>query len=290
MTRKRSGLGKGLDALIPAEENKQPEGGIIRIPLKDIKPNPRQPRVSFDPEELSDLATSIRNHGILQPLILTHGDSPGNYILVAGERRWQAAKVAGILAVPAIIRDVDEKESLELALIENLQRTDLKPLEAAEAYRQLAEDFALSQETIAQRVGKNRVTITNTLRLLKLPQSVKEALSNQQITEGHARALLTLSTPQSQSAALQTIIKKGLNVRQTEDLVRKLSGQRSPQPQKRTTPPEIKALEEQLRDHLGTKISLNHRRKGGTLVIYYYSEEELESLIERLLGNGSEQS
>ncbi|MFQ5615254.1 MAG: ParB/RepB/Spo0J family partition protein [Anaerolineales bacterium] len=284
MTRKRRGLGKGLDALIPSGESALTGRGITQIPAVDIQPNPRQPRANFDPEELAELAASIKEHGVIQPLLVRRGDFPRQYTLIAGERRLQAARQAGLGTVPAIVREASDQELIELALIENVQRADLSPLETAEAYRQLSEDFGLSQDAIARRVGKSRVAITNTMRLLKLASSVQQALVERRITEGHARALLGLSTPQAQSAALQTVTRKQMTVRQTEELVRKLAGQKPQRPSKPGQPPEIKALEEQFRTQLGTKVTLNHRRKGGTITIHYYSEEELDTLVDRILG------
>lgn len=281
---KKTGLGRGLDALIPPSESIPPGSGVAQIPVDKIRANPRQPRTRFDPEAISELASSIREHGVIQPLIVMQSDVPDEYILIAGERRWVAAREARLSNVPVIIREASDQQMVELALVENVQRSDLNPLEAAEAYRQLTEDFGLSHEEISERVGKSRVAVTNTLRLLNLAEPVKKALVDEEISEGHARALLGLSSPQAQSAVLQTILKKNLNVRQTEDLVRNLSGQRSQPVEKPDLRPEIKAIEERLRSYLGTKVSLNQRRKGGTLVIHYYSEEELNSLIEKLLG------
>jgi ParB family chromosome partitioning protein len=287
---KRSGLGRGLDALIPSEEGftqaVESSGGVTQLAVSAISPNPRQPRVRFDPAELAELAASIREHGILQPLIVTQGQQPGQYTLIAGERRLLAARQAALDTVPVIVREATQQEQVELALIENVQRADLGALEAAEAYRQLAEDFSLSHEAIAARVGKSRVSITNTLRLLKLPAVVQEAIADERITEGHARALLALSTPQAQSAALQSILKHDLNVRQTEELVRRLSGERPLRVPKIGLPPELAAIEDRLRHQLGTKVSLNPSRKGGTLVIHYYSDEELDALVERIAAGG----
>ena len=281
---KKSGLGKGLDALLPAADYHLLESGVRQIQTSKISPNPRQPRANFDAGELDQLATSIREHGVIQPLIITAGESAGSYTLIAGERRLMAAKLVELEEVPAIIREASDQELVELALVENVQRADLGPLETAEAYRQLSEDFGLSHEEIAARVGKNRATITNTLRLIKLPEDVKEALVSGKISEGHARALLSLPSEEAQSAVLKSILKLTLNVRQTEELVRKLSGEK-PQKQLPSVPdPEIKALEEQLRQRLGTKVSLNQRSKGGTLTIHYYSAEELDTLLEMILG------
>jgi ParB family chromosome partitioning protein len=252
--------------------------------VERIAPNPRQPRTNFDPQELAELAASIREHGVIQPLILTYGEQDDQYVLIAGERRLLAARQVGLEVVPAIVREASEQQRLELALIENVQRTDLGPLEAAEAYRQLAEDFGLSHEQISVQVGKSRAAVTNTLRLLKLPPAVQAALSEGRISEGHARALLALPTPQAQSAALQTVLERELNVRQTEELVHRLSGQKPISQLKPEPPPEMVALEERLRERLGTKVSLNRRRKGGTLVIHFYSDEELDALVEQILG------
>jgi len=265
-------------------ESELPASGVTQLPIDNISPNPRQPRAKFDPDELTDLAGSIREHGVLQPLIVTKGQQPKQYTLITGERRLLAAREAGLTSVPAILRDVSDQELIELALVENVQRADLSPLEAAEAYRQLAEDFNLSHEEIATRVGKSRVAITNTLRLLNLPPAVQKAVAERRITEGHARALLALSTPQSQSAALQTVIRQDLNVRQTEELVRRLSGEKTRLPPKPKQSPEIIALQDRLRERLGTKVSLNQRRKGGTMVINYYSDEELNALVDLILG------
>ena len=206
------------------------------------------------------------------------------YTLIAGERRLRAAKIAGLDLVPVILRQATDQQMLELALIENVQRADLTPLETAEAYRQLNESFGMSHEEIAQRVGKSRVAVTNTLRLLKLPKSGREALAEGLISEGHARALLGLTNPQGQVSALQTILKQDLTVRQTEDLVRKLSGEKTSSPIAKTTDPLINELEERLASRLGTRVSIHHGKKGGSVVIHYYSDEELNTLIGNITG------
>lgn len=275
---RKGGLGKGLDALIPGGEIQPSEGGIF-VRIDKIVPNPFQPRTNMDLSGLDDLAASIREHGVLQPLLVTLGKAPDEYILIAGERRLVASRMAGLEMVPVILREVDNRERLELALIENIQRSDLAPLETAAGYRLLAEDFGLSHEQIAYQVGKNRVTVTNTLRLLNLSEPVRNALNDDRISEGHARALLGLNNSQAQNAALATILKGGLNVRQTEALVRKLGGERSTTIPVRVTPPEIKEIENDLRQLLGTKVTLFHGKKGGTVTIHYYSDEELEELI-----------
>jgi ParB family chromosome partitioning protein len=207
----------------------------------------------------------------------------GRYVLIAGERRLEAARLAGLTSVPVIVRQATDQQRLEMAIIENVQRSDLSALEQAEAYRQLAEDFDLSHEKISIRVGKSRVAVTNTLRLLKLPDMIKNALIEGRISEGHARALLALSTLEAQAAALHTVLKQEFNVRQTEELVRKLSGEKPSRKPKPATVPELAELEERLRSSLGTKVTLRSGRKGGTVTIHYYSDEELNALMGRLL-------
>lgn len=279
---RKTGLGKGLDALIPSDEPSE-KGNVLEVLSSEIVPNPRQPRAQIEADELQDLAASIKEHGILQPLIVSPNPA-GGYILVAGERRLRASRIAGLQTVPVVVRNVTQQEQLELALIENLQRADLNALEAAAGYRQLADEFELSHEDIARRVGKSRAAVTNTLRLLKLPQSVRQALIDGRISEGHARALLGLPTPQAQSALLQTIEERGLNVRQTEELVRKLSGERpAPRPASERTPEEVD-LEDQLQQALGTRVTLKRGKSGGSLLIRFYSDEELNALVERFLG------
>jgi len=286
---RRPGLGKGLDALIPTGDTKGSDGitahdqGIMRIPTDRIQPNPKQPRSSIDDETLQELAASILEHGILQPLIVSKHPEQAIYTLIAGERRWRAAQLAGLSMVPVIERSVTEQGQLELALIENLQRSDLSPLEMAEAYHHLAEDFSLTHEQIAERVGKSRTSVTNTLRLLNLPEQVKKALAENLISEGHARAILGLPTEAAQRSVLSVILRDDLNVRQTEALVKKMSGERPPTIPKSTPKPEVSALEKRLITHFGTKVSVNDGKNGGKLVIYYYSDEELNAILDKIL-------
>jgi ParB family chromosome partitioning protein len=282
---RQSGLGKGLDALIPGDDNRPDESGVIFLPIEAIIPNPRQPRTTMRPEELQELADSIREHGIIQPLIVSREHDGSHYILIAGERRLEAARLAKLQSIPVILRQVDDQERLELALIENVQREDLMPLETAEAYRQLNEEFDLSHEAISQQVGKSRVSVSNTLRLLKLPDKVKSALREGGISEGHARALLALSSTQAQLAILDMIERSGLSVRQTEELVRKYGGVR----QKTAVTgkglsPEMAEIEDRLRLTLGTKVSLHPGQKGGSITIQYFSDEELNRLIDHITG------
>src|ERR671924_393221 len=224
---KRSGLGKGLDALIPTGQQtpKRDGSGVTQVPIDLIQRNPRQPREKFDIEELENLAASIREHGVIQPLVVSPGKNE-IYTLIAGERRLQAARKAGLKTVPVVIRHATDQQFLELALIENVQRADLNAIEEAEAYQHLAKEFKLSHETIATRVGKSRVAVTNTLRLLEASAPVKQALVDGRITEGHARALLALNTAKAQETLLNQIINLDLSVRQTEALARKYTGQK----------------------------------------------------------------
>jgi len=289
MSSKRGGLGKGLEALIPTGQGAAAElasgtTGVMQVAVSQISPNPRQPRTHFDSAELEELAASIREHGVIQPLIVSKKDKGSGYILIAGERRLQASIHAGLKTVPVLVRQTTDQEKLLLALIENVQREDLNPLEEANAYKQLAEEFGLSHEEISSHVGKSRVAVTNTLRLLKLPKVVQTALVEEQITEGHARALLMLETPVSQTAALHQVVARDLSVRQTEEYVRRLKGEKPAAKAKPAPLPDILALEERLRSALGTKVNLRHSKKGrGTLTLHFYSDEELNSLLDRLL-------
>lgn len=288
---KHSGLGKGLDALIPTGFAPEPPpageavgSGVLTVPVEKIVPNPRQPRSHFDPAALEELALSIRAHGIIQPLLVSRAENGAGYILIAGERRWQASKLAGLAEVPVIVRQTTDLERLELALIENVQRADLNPLEEANAYRQLSEDFRLSHEEIASRVGKSRVAVTNTLRLLKLPEAVQQALVDGFISEGHARALLGLSNPLAQEAALKKVREHDLTVRQTEELVNKLKGEKPAPTPKPAPSPDVRELQERLEASLGTKVNLKTNQKGGgVLSLHYFSNEELDAILARLL-------
>ncbi len=290
MAAKRPGLGKGLDALIPTHPDGEilsDFGGVLEVPLKLISANPHQPRKGFDEERLKELAASIKEHGVIQPLVLSAQESNDEkkYALIAGERRLRAAHMAGLETVPAVLREADGQDHLLLALIENVQRADLNPLETATAYQNLVVEFNLSHEEIGKRVGKSRAAVTNTLRLLDLPDVVQQAVRKGQISMGHARALLALPTIKAQSAALQTILTRDLSVRQTEELVNQLKGKKKPKtPKKDPKSPELKALEEELQDKLGTKVRLTRSQKGaGTITIHYYSDEEFETLLDNFL-------
>ena len=255
--------------------------GFSSVAIDLIQRNPRQPREKFDLEELENLAASIREHGVIQPLIVSPGKN-GIYILIAGERRLQASRKAGLRTVPVVIRHATDQQLLELALIENVQRADLNAIEEAEAYQHLEKEFKLSHDAIAARVGKNRSTITNAIRLLEASSAVKQALVNGQITAGHARAMLTLSA-KAQEEALNTILKQELSVRQTEGLVKKYSGQKPVLKRKAGRSPNISDIERRLQSTLQTRVTLKHLKKGGgTVTIHYYSDEDLDSLMEKL--------
>jgi ParB family chromosome partitioning protein len=275
------GLGRGLASLIPQRGPGGPT--TLEIAISRIRSNPHQPRKRFDPDGLRSLSTSIAEHGILQPILVT--ETVDGYQLVAGERRLRAAQAAGLERVPAVVRQLADQEQLELALVENLQREDLDPLETADAYRRLIEEFELTQDEVALRVGRARSTVANTLRLLDLAPGVQSAVADGRLTEGHGRALGGLAT-ELQDRVLDSVIGQELSVRQTEELVRRLREPRTDaaRPQARRLDPDLERVEEELRQALGTKVSLARSRRGGRIVIEYYSDEELGRLYERLIG------
>jgi ParB family chromosome partitioning protein len=266
-------LGRGLDALIPPVDD---DGSASRIPVDRIGRNPSQPRASFDDDQMAELAASIRTHGILQPIVVRAG-LDGRYELIAGERRLRAARLAGLTEIPAVVRDSADGEQLELALVENLQRADLNPMEAASAYRALVDRFGLTHADVADRVGKSRVAVSNSLRLLDLAPETRQAISEVRISEGHGRALAALTIDEVQRAVLEIVIERGLSVRQTEELVRR----RRPQRPRIGLPiaPELAEVEERLRRMLSTRVGVARTRHGGRLVIEFGSNEELERLL-----------
>lgn len=284
-------LGRGLAALIPQRSGSH--AGALEIAIDRIGPNPHQPRQQFDQAELGTLAASIREHGVLQPILVT--ETVGGYQLVAGERRLRAARAAGLERIPVIVRQLGDQAQLEIALVENLQREDLDPIEAARGFRRLIDEFGFSPEQIATRVGRARSTVANTLRLLDLAPVVQAALIGRTISEGHARALGGLS-PEHQEHVIGSVVDQGLSVRQTEELVRRLREPRVAATAGRSTDSGSTAgagvgrdadtdrLEEDLRRSLGTKVSLARTRRGGRIVIEYYSDEELGRLYDRLTG------
>jgi ParB family transcriptional regulator, chromosome partitioning protein len=288
MSQRRRGLGRGLDALIQPGSSLEQTGQILQIAIDTIEPNPFQPRSTVADHELAGLADSIREHGVIQPLIVAESDESGRYRLIAGERRWRAASEAGLAVVPAIVRESTPRAMLELALIENIQRADLNVVEEATAYRQLIEEFGTTQADLAARVGKSRSAITNSLRILGAPAEVQAALLAGDITEGHARALLGLQGATEQIAGLRLVLARGLSVRQTEQLVR----DRRADPDLEAPPgstgqpdPVQRRFEDTLQRALGTRVELRRGKRGGRLVIHYYSDEELNGLYERLVGH-----
>ncbi len=282
-SRGRRALGRGLDALLPAGE----QHSLQQVDVDRIDPNPNQPRQRFEHGALEELATSIGEHGILQPLLVSRQDGD-RYRLIVGERRWQAARLAGLRQVPVVIKDASDRQTLELALIENVQRSDLNPLEEAAAYQRLIEDFGLTQAQVARQAGKSRVAVANTLRLLAASETLKRAVVEGRISEGHARALLGLADLVLQSAALERVEREGLNVRQTEELVRRLSSSRKVSaPTRSATDPDIEALADRLARSLGTKVTLHPNKRGGRVVIEWYSNDEFDTLYQRLLQAGS---
>jgi len=266
------GLGRGLDALIP----RAAESGALEIPIDRIAGNPHQPRTRFDATELGELAASIEAHGVLQPIVV-RGTADAGYELIAGERRLRAARLAGLTHIPAVLRESVGGEMLEMALVENLQRSDLNALDQAAGYRELIDRFGLSHDALARRIGKSRVAISNGLRLLDLEPETREAIADSRISEGHGRALAALTVPELQGAALQIVLDRHLSVRQTEELVRR---RRSASGSSRHRPisADLADLESELRGALGTKVGIVRTRRGGRLVIEFYSDEELDRL------------
>ncbi len=283
---KRRGLGRGLGALIPqGEEAGTSDGadGLRTVPIDAIVPNPHQPRSVMDEEALDELAASIEEHGLIQPLIV-NDSGEDVYTLIAGERRWRAAQRAGLTQVPVVVKEASPQGMLELALIENIQRADLNPLEEAAAYRQLIDEFGLTQAQVAKRVGKSRPAVANTVRLLELPEKVRQAVVNGEISGGHARAILGLPTEEMRLNMMNTVIRKGLSVRQTESLVRKwMSAARPRGRQAQRTPPELVSLESQFQQSLGTRVNITRGAKGGKVVIHFYSDEELNAIYEAIV-------
>lgn len=283
---KRRGLGRGLGALIPTEDEDTPisaSAGIKTVAVSEIQPNPHQPRTVMDDAKLKELAASIGEHGLIQPLIVTQEGE--GYILIAGERRWRASQQAGLTEVPVVIKEATPQEMLELAIIENVQRADLNPLEEAYAYRQLMDEFALTQDEVAKRMGKGRSTVANLVRLINLPPNIQQAVVNDEISGAHGRALLPLPTPEMQTAAMNQIIKLGLSVRQTERLVTNLLATEKPAPKPRAVlPPELADLEVQFRERLGTRVQIEKVGNGGRVVIHYYSNDDLQTVYEVIVG------
>jgi ParB family transcriptional regulator, chromosome partitioning protein len=278
-------LGRGLGALIPQRQEPleaQVTPGLAEIPISQIQPNPFQPRKTFNEASIEELARSVRQHGIVQPLVVTRaGDK---YKLIAGERRFRAAQKAGLTTVPALIKEMmQEGDALQIALIENIQREDLNPIEEALAYHQLHDDFQLTQEEISQRVGKERSTVANFLRLLKLPDPVKKLLASGQLSMGHARALLAIDSPKKQEQLADRVVRKNLNVRQTEMLASE-SSPKTVEKKEKEKDVFTRDAEDKLQRTLRTKVEIDRRRRGGVIHIRYGSEDELIRVVDELMG------
>lgn len=300
-TQKRRGLGRGLGALIvnttaseaPPAKAESATDGVLHCALRAITPNPQQPRAAFDEQALHELAASIRTHGILQPLIVTaNPHQPGSYWLIAGERRWRAAQLAGLAEAPVIVREASPQQLMEWALVENVQRADLNPIEEGTAYQTLIDEFGLTHAEVADRVGKSRSAVTNIVRLLQAPAAVQKAVLEAAISAGHARALLALEAADLMEVALVKVIKEALNVRQTEALVKQLQAATTaatttahPAPESNSLHPQLTQLEDRFRSALGTRVQLNRQPNGsGRLVIHFYSDEDLNNIYRVIAG------
>ncbi|MBR5155232.1 MAG: ParB/RepB/Spo0J family partition protein [Clostridia bacterium] len=295
----KKGLGRGLGAFfddVEAVPVVQPvkvaetsedaaDQGVVRLKIRDIEPNPNQPRKVFNKEKLQALADSIREHGLIQP-VLVKKESNGMHLIIAGERRWRAAKLAGLKEVPCILGEYSEKEVMEIALIENLQREDLNPIEEAEGYQKLMETFSLTQEEVAERVGKSRSAVANSMRLTNLSDKLKKMVSNGDLTQGHARALLPLENESDRLALAEKIIKEGLNVRQTENAVSAILKAKGEKPVKKSVDKNIenyfKNLADDLSSRLGTKVSIKYGKKRGKIEIEYYNNSDLENILKKI--------
>lgn len=276
----RRALGRGLEALIPGAD----PSGAIQVPIEEIAQGKLQPRRSMDDAKLNELAASIKVHGVLSPIILRR--EGGRLQVVAGERRLRAARVAGLASVPALVKELSSGQALEVALVENLQREDLNPIEQAEAYLRLQEEFGLTQEEVARRVGRDRSSVANALRLLRLPKQIRADLVAGALSEGHARALLGLERGTDQVRARDVAIRRGLSVRATEALVRRLKRPGRPRRRRPAGEPAVRAAEDALRQALATKVRIARKGTGGTIEVEFYSMEDLERIYERICGHG----
>jgi len=277
----KKGLGRGLGALIPDYDENISSNGAVELKIIDVEPSSDQPRRSFDKDKLAELAESIATHGVIQPiLVVKNGD---RYRIIAGERRWRAAKAAGLKTIPAIVRDYDELKVYEVALIENLQREDLNPIEEAFGYKSLMDRFKMTQELISERVGKSRSTVANALRLLSLPDEVLHLIEEGKLSSGHAKVILSLSTAKQKSDAAKYIVQKGLSVRQTEIYVKALLQPKKPKAAAdRQLAEYITELEKNISSKFGTKVKIRHGKNKGKIEIQYFSNEELERILEFL--------
>ena len=291
MSDKRKSLGRGLDALLgqPGEiEIKNQKQGLTEIPIEQIGPGPFQPRKQIDESQLNELAQSIKAQGVIQPIVvreraIADSHTGVRFEIIAGERRWRATQIAGLENIPAVVRTIADSEAVAVALIENIQRENLNPLEEANAFQRLIIEYEMSHQEVANSVGRARASITNALRLLDLPSSVQELVNKKMLTMGHARALLSIQDRGMQLEVANLIVEKGLSVREAEGLVRKIVDKKKPKQQKTAVDPDIQRLEKDLTNRLGAKVSIKHKKSGGgTLSIKYSSSDELEGILSKI--------
>lgn len=282
MTKKA--LGKGLEAFIPQEFGILRDERFAEIEIDRVKPNPLQPRVKFDDESIEELAQSIRESGVVQPVLVVPEED--HYKIIVGERRWRAAQKAGLKKIPVLIRRIPEEKQLEISLIENIHREELNPLEIANAYQRLTQELGYTQQELAEKVGKDRTSVTNYLRLLKLPKEIQDNLVDKTISMGHARALLALEDPEVQLTAWHQVLEKNLSVRNTEKLVNRLK-EKPPRIQRSLEDPDLHALKEDLLKVLGTKVLISGNRSKGVLKIFYFSLDDLNRIYDRIKGTQS---
>jgi len=285
MATKRIALGKGLGALLPELGQAEPRT-LLYCGIEEILPNRAQPRKHFDESKLQELAESIKEKGILEPLIVRRTEQ--GYELIVGERRWRAAQKAGLKEVPVLVKETERRGALEISLIENMQREDLNPIEEAEAFKHLIEEFNINQEDLSKRIGKDRTTVTNTLRLLKLPLEIRDHLLQNRITSGHARAILSLENKEKQKELCALIIKRGLSVREVEAIAKRWSEKPeksvAPTKKKGDLESQLSSLQDSMRKYLGTKVHISQKGKRGKIEIEYYSHEDLERIVDAILG------
>ena len=279
----KKGLGKGLGALLDSENILLGSSAVSELKINDIEPNREQPRKQFDQEKLKGLAESIKQHGVVQPIIVKKTET--GYSIIAGERRWRSAKIAGLKTIPAIIKDISTREIMEIALIENLQREDLNPVEEAEAYQKLMDEHGLTQESLSKIVGKSRAAIANSVRLLSLTDKVKEMLVGELLTPGHARTLITIENEEKQNSLANTIVEKNLNVRETEKLINDQTNQKKRKKSSPDRDANILDIEEKLKSILGTKVDLQHYSNRGKIIIEYFSNDEFDRIIDLITNN-----
>ena len=282
---RRGGLGRGLESLIPGIGADTERGATSTVDIDALEPNPLQPRVHWNDEQLDSLAASIREHGIIQPILVSRRGADKPFQIIAGERRWRAAQRAGLTSVPILVREATPSQILELALVENIQRADLNPIEEALAYRQLTVEFGMKQSEVAERVGKSRPAIANAIRLLSAPELIREAVANEQISAGHARALLAVEDPIIQEQILQQVIKLGLNVRDTERLAQRAMSEARRRPTTPRVDPALQSVQTSLQRALGTKVDISRGRNGGRIVISFHSDDELTAILSQIAGD-----